>query len=128
MALRGASALVYNGRLTLLGGMTTFNQTSDDEERRVIWQYHEEDDKKEPSRAGSVDLDSGNTRTSDDDISVASGVTVEDESPESSKGAVPAFSVDGWRPLFLEWEYGKATQVKLPVSSLLDTYAFSAHI
>ena len=121
MALRGASALVYNGRLTLLGGMTTFNQTSDDEERRVIWQYHEEDDKQ-----GSIDLDSGNT--SDDDISVASSVTVEDESPESNKGAVPAFSVDGWRPLFLEWEYGKATQVKLPVSSLLDTYTFSAHI
>lgn len=124
MALRGASALVYNGRLTLLGGMTTFNQTGDDEERRVIWQYHEEDDK--PSRAGSVDLDSGNT--SDDDISVASSVTVEDESPESNKGAVPAFSVNGWRPLFLDWEYGKSTQVKLPVSSLLDTYAFSAHI
>ena len=118
LALRGASALVYNGRLTLLGGMTTFNASGDDEERRVIWQYHGEEQDKDLSAPNDPD---------DDETNIASSATVEDEPSEASRDASYSSS-NGWRPLFLEWHYGKSTQVKLPVSSLLDTCAFSAHI
>lgn len=125
VALRGASALLYHGRLTLLGGMTTFNESGDDEERRVIWQYHGEDEELSSCTGLS---DSGNGPNDDEDTSTASSVTVEDELSEFSTDAASSSSINGWRPLFLDWQYGKSTQVKLPVSSLLDTYAFSAHI
>ena len=121
VALRGATALVYNGRLTLLGGTTTFNASGDDEERRVIWQYHGEDEEEDAATRNDPDDD-------DDETSIASRVTVEDESSESSKDAASSSRSNGWRPLFLEWHYGKSTQVKLPFSSLIDTCAFSAHI
>lgn len=119
VALRGASALVYNGRLTLLGGTTTFDASGDEEERRVIWQYHGEDEDEGTSNGNGSD---------DDETSNVSSVTVEDESSESSTYAASSSSKNGWRPLFLDWEYGKSAQVKLPVSSLIDTCAFSAHI
>ena len=119
VALRGATALVYNGRLTLLGGTTTFNASGDEEERRVIWQYHGEDEDEDACTRNDPE---------DDETSITSSFTVEDESSESSTDAASSSSRNGWRPLFLEWHYGKSTQVKLPVSSLIDTCAFSAHI
>lgn len=37
--VRGAAATMYQGRLTVLGGLTTFSRTFYDCERKTIWQY-----------------------------------------------------------------------------------------
>jgi hypothetical protein len=115
---RGASALIYNGRLTLLGGMTSFNQTTDNEERRIIWQYYGEEDHDDDECSCASTASKNSTDSS-----------IESNDPRfSGAAATSAASVKGWKPLFLEWEFGKATQVKLPVSALLDTYTFSAQL
>jgi hypothetical protein len=41
-AVRGASATTFQGRLTVLGGLSTFSRTFYDIERKVIWQYYPE--------------------------------------------------------------------------------------
>lgn len=112
-AVRGASAFIYNGRLTLLGGMTTFSQAFHSEERRVIWQYHGEEEGGEGTSSKTGPLERpGPTPT-----------PMPDSPPK-----VEAMSNKGWKPLMFEWEYGRPKQVKLPVSALLDSYAFSCHL
>jgi hypothetical protein len=40
--VRGASATTFQGRLTVLGGLSTFSRTFYDIERKIIWQYFQE--------------------------------------------------------------------------------------
>mmetsp|Transcript_10599 Transcript_10599/g.19150 ORF Transcript_10599/g.19150 Transcript_10599/m.19150 type:complete len:248 (+) Transcript_10599:1-744(+) len=40
--VRGATATTYQGRLTILGGLSTFSRTFYDSERKTIWQFFPE--------------------------------------------------------------------------------------
>ena len=40
--VRGAAATTYQGRLTVLGGLSTFSRTFYDSERKTIWQFYPE--------------------------------------------------------------------------------------
>ena len=42
MAVRGACLTTYQGRLTMLGGLSTFSRTFYDSERKTIWQFFPE--------------------------------------------------------------------------------------
>ena len=41
--VRGATATIYQGRLTLLGGLSTFSRSFYDSERKTIWQFFGDD-------------------------------------------------------------------------------------
>jgi hypothetical protein len=42
VSVRGATMTTYQGRLTLLGGLSTFSRTFYDTERKTIWQFYAE--------------------------------------------------------------------------------------
>ena len=42
VSVRGAAMTTYQGRLTLLGGLSTFSRTFYDSERKTIWQFYPE--------------------------------------------------------------------------------------
>ena len=42
VSVRGASMTMYQGRLTMLGGLSTFSRTFYDTERKTIWQFYPE--------------------------------------------------------------------------------------
>ena len=104
VSVRGAAALTYQGRLTLLGGLSMFSQTFHSDERTVIWKYQEEDG----GSWGPLEVE---TMT----IMAARGVALEGQK-----------IVTGIRKM-TRTSSMTSEQVRLPLP-LLDTYAFSIHL
>ena len=56
VAVRGASTCIHNGKLTLLGGLSSFSSAFHSEESQTIWQLHEDGEASEWKKVGSINL------------------------------------------------------------------------